>query len=146
MLMPALLQPAPDMYKLNEHGFFPHTIKWRFITKMVKYWHELFSHRSELRLVWEKRPAKLITGVLQMGLPNPRNKDLNDLAAALHALQQCTEKTNHPVDALALQYPRQWGGWQASEGRGETSQEKQPVSYEEAKTIVKEKQRRRWLQ
>ena len=26
-------------------------------------------------------------------LPNPRNKDLNDLAAALHALQQSTEKT-----------------------------------------------------
>ena len=28
---------------------------------------------------------------------------------------------SHPMDTLALQHPRQQGGWQASEGRGETA-------------------------
>ena len=48
----------------------------------------------------------------------------------------CNISDNEEAERLAQE------GW----GWGELPQEKQPVSYEEAKTIVKEKQRRRWLQ
>ncbi|XP_070180464.1 uncharacterized protein [Littorina saxatilis] len=76
---------------------------------------------------------------------NPRNKELNTLASALTNLQQSTEQTviqwipshcniqgNEEADRLA------------KEG-GQLSQDEQEVTYEEAKTIVKEKQKRRWL-
>ena len=91
-------------------------------------------------------------------LPNPRNKDLNDLAAALHALQQSTEKTSHPMNTCNIPGNEE-ADRLAEEGR-KLPQEKQPkrkttssssssfaqtgsMSYEEAKTMVKEKQRRR---
>ncbi|XP_070181840.1 uncharacterized protein [Littorina saxatilis] len=82
--------------------------------------------------------------VLQ-AVQNPRNKELNTLASALTNLQQSTEQTviqwipshcniqgNEEADRLA------------KEG-GQLPQDEQEVTYEEAKTIVKEKQKRRWL-
>ena len=46
---------------------------------------------------------------------------------------------SHPMDILTLQHPGQQGGWQASDERKKKlPQEKQPVSYEGAKTAAKE--------
>ncbi|KAK7090611.1 hypothetical protein V1264_010383 [Littorina saxatilis] len=83
--------------------------------------------------------------VLQ-ALSNPQNQDVSELATALTTLQQSTEKTviqwipshcniqgNEEADRLA------------KEG-GKLPQENQQVTFGEAKTIVKEKQRKRWLQ
>ncbi|KAK7097552.1 uncharacterized protein [Littorina saxatilis] len=82
--------------------------------------------------------------VLQ-AVQNSRNKELNTLASALTNLQQSTEQTviqwipshcniqgNEEADRLV------------KEG-GQLPQDEQEVTYEEAKTIVKEKQKRRWL-
>ena len=83
--------------------------------------------------------------VLQ-AVQNPQNKDLNSLVSALARLQQATEHTiiqwipshcniagNEEADRLARK-------------GGQQPQEEQDTSYEEAKTIIKEKQKRRWLQ
>jgi ribonuclease HI len=83
--------------------------------------------------------------VLQ-AVQNPKNKDLNPLVSALARLQQATELTiiqwipshcniagNEEADRLA------------KEG-GQQPQEEQEISYEEVKTIIKEKQKKRWLQ
>nr|KAG5699264.1 hypothetical protein BaRGS_000466 [Batillaria attramentaria] len=83
--------------------------------------------------------------VLQ-ALLSPRNKDLNTLAASLARLQQSTEHTviqwvpshcnihgNEEADRLAKDGSR-------------LPQEEQELNFEEAKTIVREIQRRRWRQ
>ena len=81
--------------------------------------------------------------VLQ-ALPNCRNKEMNSLASALSSLQHSTELTvlqwipshcnipgNEEADTLA------------KEG-GKLGQEDDGVTYEEAKTIIKEKQKKKW--
>ena len=51
------------------------------------------------------------------------------------------------MDTFALQHPRQQRGTPAGKGRGETARgRKISQLYDEAKTIVKKNQRRRWLQ
>ena len=77
---------------------------------------------------------------------NPHNKDLNELVDALHNLQLSTEKTviqwipshcdiqgNEEADRLA------------KEG-GKMPQTPEEISYEEAKTLIKDEQKKRWLQ
>ena len=75
-------------------------------------------------------------------LPNPRNKDLSDLAAALHALQQSTEKTVIQWIPSRCNIPGNEEADRLAKEEGKLPQEKPPVSYEEAKTMVKEKLRR----
>ena len=83
--------------------------------------------------------------VLQ-ALKNPKNQEMSDLATALNMLHLSTEKTvvqwipshcnihgNEEADRLA-------------KDGGKIPQENHQVTYGEAKTIVKEKQKRRWLQ
>ena len=78
-------------------------------------------------------------------LQNHKNKELNELASAMHNAQQAFEKIviqwipshcdiqgNEEADRLAKEGSRM-------------PQENQPVTYEEAKTMVKKTQRRRWL-
>ena len=79
-------------------------------------------------------------------LLKPRNKDLRDLASALHALRQSTEKTVIKWIPSHYNIPGNEEAERLAKEEGTLLQEKQPVSYEEAKTMVKEKQRGRWLQ
>ena len=83
--------------------------------------------------------------VLQ-ALPDPKNKDLDNLATELEALQRSTEKTILQWIPSHCNIPGNEKADRLAKEGGKKEQQDQSITYTEAKTIIKEKQKRKWLQ
>ena len=83
--------------------------------------------------------------VLQ-GLINPKNKELDSLAAALDNLQKSTEKTTIQWIPSHCNIPGNEEADRLAKEGGKQQQEDMQITYSEAKTLIKEKQQKKWLQ
>ena len=83
--------------------------------------------------------------VLQ-ALPDPKNKDLDDLATELEALQRSTETTILQWIPSHCNIPGNEKADKLAKEGGKKEQQDQSITYTDAKTIIKEKQKRKWLQ